>query len=57
MNKIQKLDRAKVDAQNLLHRIARNFFQYADKNKRKPQAISKEKKRSTEKIKNLQQRI
>ena len=57
MNKIQKLDRAKVDAQNLLHRIARNFFQFADKNKRKPQAISKEKKRATEKIKNLQQRI
>ena len=63
MIKLQKLDRAKVDAQNLLHRVARNFFQYADKNKRKSNsanitvAIEREKKRATEKIKTLQQKI
>ena len=53
MNKIQKMDRAKVDAQNLLYRVARNFFGFAEKNKKKPEAINKEKKRSIEKIKNL----
>ena len=57
MNKIQKLDRAKVDSQNLLHRVARNFFQCSEKNKKRPEAINKEKKRAIDKIKTLQQKI
>ena len=57
MSKIQKLDRAKADAQNLLHRVARNFFQFSEKNKKKPSSISSEKKRAVDKIKNLQQKI
>jgi len=57
INKIQKMDRAKVDSQNLLYRIARNFFQFSDKNKKKPQLVNKEKKRATERVKTLQQKI
>ena len=57
MHKIQNLDRAKVDAQNLIHRVARNFFQFSDKNKKRAEALAKEKKRATDKIKTLQQKI
>lgn len=57
MHKIQNLDRAKVDAQNLIHRVARNFFQFSEKNKKRAEALAKEKKRATDKIKTLQQKI
>ena len=58
MKKIQKVDRAKVDAQNLLYRVARNFFQCQDKNlKRNPALVNKEKKKAVEKIKELQGKI
>ena len=53
MNKIQKCERARVDAQNQVHRAARNFFLFAEKNKRHPQAINSAAKKSTEKIKEL----
>ena len=54
MNKIQRLDRARVDAQNQMHRAARNFFQLADKNKRNPQVITAAKAKSIDKIKEFQ---
>ena len=51
MNKIQKLERTKVDTQNQMHRAARNFFLFAEKNKRNPHMIGSAKKKSIEKIK------
>jgi len=57
MQKIQKLDRAKCDGQNLLYRVARNYFAFVDKHRKQPLLVSKEKKRATAKIKTLQQKI
>ena len=54
MNKIQKFERQRVDAENGIHRAARNFFLFAEKNKKRELIINAAKKKSIEKIKEFQ---
>ena len=54
MHKIQKFERQRVDMQNQINRAARNFFLFAEKNKKRPEIIAAGKKRSIEKIKDFQ---
>ena len=51
MNKIQKFERQRVDTENLIHRAARNFFLFSEKNKKRELIINAAKKKSIEKIK------
>ena len=53
MHKIQKYERQRVDTQNQINRAARNFFLFAEKNKKRPEIIAAGKKRSIEKIKDF----
>ena len=54
MNKIQKFERQRVDVQNQMNRAARNFFLFAEKNKKRTLVIAAAKKKSIEKIKDFQ---
>ena len=54
MKKIQKFERQRVDVQNQMNRAARNFFLFAEKNKKRTLVIAAAKKKSIEKIKDFQ---